>query len=83
MKHLGDGFIVRRIIELTAISIPIIFTGRKIVLKGIRKASFVRKLFEAWPRLMDSRNLIGMGLLNASEAVKVAERLRLKTHIQS
>ena len=79
MRDLENSFIARRVIELTATSIPIIFTGRKITLKGVRKASFIKKLFEAWPRLMDSRNLIGMGLLNASEAVRVADSLRLKT----
>jgi len=83
MRDIGDSFIVRRAIELTATSIPIVFTGQKITLKGMRKASFIKKLFEAWPRLMDSRNLIGMGLLNAVEAIKVVNRLRLITQTVS
>ena len=76
MRDVGDSFVARRAIEFSATSIPIIFTGRRITLPRFRKASLIRKLLETWPRLMDSRNLIGMGLLNASEAVKVVRRLR-------
>ncbi|MEM2003898.1 MAG: S8 family serine peptidase [Nitrososphaerota archaeon] len=76
MREIGDSYVVRRIIEITATSIPIIFSG-KIMLKGIRQSSLIKRIFEAWPRLLDSRNLIGMGLLNAAEAVKTAKHLRL------
>ena len=76
MRDIGDSFVTRRAIEFSATSIPIIFTGRRITLPKFRKASLIKKLLETWPRLMDSRNLIGMGLLNAVEAVKVVKRLR-------
>ncbi|MEM2257820.1 MAG: S8 family serine peptidase [Candidatus Caldarchaeum sp.] len=76
MRELGDSYIVRRVIELTATSIPIIFTGR-MGIKGVARRGLVEKIFKAWPRLMDSRNLTGMGLLNAADAFKVAKRLKL------
>jgi len=77
MRDVKDSYVARRIIELTATSIPLIFTG-DITLKGVKKKSIIRRILESWSRLLDSRNLIGMGLINAAESVKFAQPLRDK-----
>jgi hypothetical protein len=77
MRDVKDSYVARRIIELTATSIPLIFTG-DITLKGVKKKSIIRRILESWSRLLDSRNLIGMGLINAAESMKLAKTLRDK-----
>ncbi len=77
MRDIGVSFVARRIIELTAESIPIIF-GPRISLYGMRRESAIKRIIESWPRLLDSRNLIGMGLVNAARAVEMAKNLRNK-----
>ncbi len=74
VKRLHDPYLAMKIMELTATPIPI-STSVNPLLAGMRRAAAVRRLIEAWPRLTDPRNMAGMGLVNASEAVDVAQRM--------
>ena len=56
MRDVKDGYVAGRIIEFTATSIPLIFTG-DITLRRVKKRSIIRRVPESWSRLLDSRNL--------------------------
>ncbi|MEM4288021.1 MAG: S8 family serine peptidase [Candidatus Caldarchaeum sp.] len=75
VKQLNNPEAVARILELTATSVNL---NQPVTpsLMGLRKAALIKKLFVSWPRLFDPRNFAGMGLVNASAALKLAETLR-------
>jgi hypothetical protein len=56
MRDVKDGYAAGRIIELTATSIPLTFTG-DITLRRVKKRSIITRVPESWSRLLDSRNL--------------------------
>jgi len=75
MREVDEPFAARKAVEMTAD--PIAFAATNpITLQGLRKTSIIRRLLESWPRLVDPRNFVGMGLLNASEALNLVRRIR-------
>ena len=80
-RDIGSALITRRILHLSARPIPVEYEKEKILVfrKKGKESQLVKKFLmifsEAWPVILDPRNLHGAGLLDVKAAVEMRDEL--------